>query len=134
MVLSQLLKPAPKKTFELIDLTLLFLQKLVTGQVSMTNVGGPIMIVQVAGQAAQIGLSAIFTLLAFLSIQLGILNLFPIPILDGGHLVFNFYELVFRRPMSMKIREIAQQIGLVLLVMLMVVVFYNDISRQFFGG
>ncbi|MEJ2700065.1 MAG: site-2 protease family protein, partial [Desulfuromonadales bacterium] len=102
--------------------------------VSAKNIGGPITVVQIAGQAAQTDLASIFSVLAFLSIQLGILNLFPIPILDGGHLFFNLFELIFRRPLSLRTREIAQQVGLILILMLMVLAFYNDIARLFFGG
>jgi regulator of sigma E protease len=122
------------RTMELIDLTLVFIQKLFAGHVSSKNIGGPITVVQIAGQAAQTDISSILSVLAFLSIQLGILNLFPIPILDGGHLFFNLFEIVLRRPLSLRIREIAQQIGLVLIIMLMVLAFYNDIVRVFFGG
>ncbi|HKL25884.1 MAG TPA: RIP metalloprotease RseP, partial [Desulfuromonadales bacterium] len=117
------------RTLELIDLTLVFIQKLFAGHVSTSNIGGPITVVQIAGQAAQTDVSSILSVLAFLSIQLGILNLLPIPILDGGHLFFNLFELIFRKPLSMRAREIAQQVGLVLLIMLMVLAFYNDIVR-----
>ncbi len=119
------------RTMELIDLTLIFIQKLFAGHVSTSNIGGPITVVQIAGQAAQTDVSSILSVLAFLSIQLGILNLLPIPILDGGHLFFNLFELIFRKPLSMRAREIAQQIGLVLLILLMVLAFYNDIVRIF---
>ena len=122
------------RAMELIDLTLVFLQKLFAGHVPSKNIGGPITVIQVAGQAAQTDLASILSVLAFLSIQLGILNLLPIPILDGGHLFFNFFELILRRPLSLKTREIAQQIGLMLLLGLMVFAFYNDIVRIFFGG
>jgi regulator of sigma E protease len=117
------------RTTDLIDLTLVFIQKLFAGAVSTSNIGGPITVVQIAGQAAQTDISSILSVLAFLSIQLGILNLLPIPILDGGHLFFACFELVFRRPLSLKAREIAQQVGLALLVMLMILAFYNDIVR-----
>jgi regulator of sigma E protease len=117
------------RTMELIDLTLVFIRKLFAGAVSTDNIGGPITVVQIAGQAAQTDFSSILSVLAFLSIQLGILNLLPIPILDGGHLFFACFELVFRRPLSLKAREIAQQVGLALLVMLMLLAFYNDIVR-----
>ena len=90
------------RTIELIDLTLVFIQKLFAGHVSTSNIGGPITVVQIAGQAAQTDMSSIFSVLAFLSIQLGILNLLPIPIFDGGHLFFNFFELIFRKPLSMR--------------------------------
>ncbi|MGW8311669.1 MAG: RIP metalloprotease RseP [Desulfuromonadales bacterium] len=119
-----------KRSMELIELTLVFIQKLFAGHVSTSNIGGPITVVQIAGQAAQTNLSSILSVLAFLSIQLGILNLLPIPILDGGHLFFYFFELVFRRPLSLRAREWAQQLGLILLILLMVLAFYNDIVRM----
>ncbi|MFO7576106.1 MAG: RIP metalloprotease RseP [Pelovirga sp.] len=118
-----------KKTGELIELTLVFIQKLFTGNVSAKNIGGPITVVQIAGQAAQTDIAAILTVLAFISIQLGILNLLPIPILDGGHILFYLVELVTRRPLSLRAREISQQVGLAMLLMLMVLAFYNDIIR-----
>jgi regulator of sigma E protease len=119
---------------ELIELTLVFIKKMVLGKVSSRNIGGPITVVQVAGQAAQTDLASILSVLAFLSIQLGILNLFPIPILDGGHLLFGVFELIFRRPLSLRLREMAQQVGLLFIVMLMALAFYNDILRIFSGG
>jgi regulator of sigma E protease len=119
-----------ERTMDLIELTLVFIQKLFAGHVSTSNIGGPITVVQIAGQAAQTDISSILSVLAFLSIQLGILNLLPIPILDGGHLFFYTYELIFRRPLSLKAREWAQQIGLILLILLMVLAFYNDIVRM----
>ncbi len=122
------------RTIELIDLTLVFIQKLFTGHVSAKNIGGPITVVQVAGQAAQTDLSAVLSVLAFISIQLGILNLLPIPILDGGHIVFYVFEAIFRKPLSVRAREILQQIGLALLIMLMVLAFYNDLARIFWSS
>ncbi len=117
------------RTWELIDLTLVFVQKLFTGSVSTKNIGGPITVVQIAGQAAQTDLAAIISVLAFISIQLGILNLLPIPILDGGHILFYTIELILRRPLSVRAREMAQQVGMAMLLMLMVLAFYNDIVR-----
>lgn len=128
------LRQGVSRSGELIELTLIFLKKLVLGKVSTRNIGGPITVVQVAGQAAQTDLASILSVLAFLSIQLGILNLFPIPILDGGHLLFGLFELVLRRPLSLRVREIAQQVGLLLIIMLMALAFYNDILRIFTGG
>ncbi|SHI50874.1 site-2 protease. Metallo peptidase. MEROPS family M50B [Malonomonas rubra DSM 5091] len=118
-----------KRTWELIELTVVFVQKLFSGSVSAKNIGGPITVVQVAGQAAQTDLAAILSVLAFISIQLGILNLLPIPILDGGHILFNLIELILRRPVSIRVREMAQQVGIAMLLMLMVLAFYNDIVR-----
>ena len=126
-------KAGSDRTFQLIEVTLIFIQKLFAGHISTDNIGGPIQVVQIAGQAAQSSLASILGVLAFLSIQLGILNLLPIPILDGGHLFFNFFEIVRGRPLSLKARESLQQVGLVLLIMLMVLAFYNDIVRLFFG-
>ncbi|MGK2906017.1 MAG: RIP metalloprotease RseP [Desulfuromonadales bacterium] len=119
-----------ERSMDLIELTLVFIQKLFAGHVSTSNIGGPITVVQIAGQAAQTDISSILSVLAFLSIQLGILNLLPIPILDGGHLFFYSFELVFRRPLSLRAREWAQQVGLILLILLMVLAFYNDIVRM----
>ncbi|GAB4163770.1 MAG: RIP metalloprotease RseP [Geothermobacteraceae bacterium] len=119
-----------RQAVDIIGLTLVFIQKLFSGQVSSQNIGGPIMVFQMAGQAAQTGVTTVLTMLAFLSIQLGILNLLPIPILDGGHLFFYACEFVFRKPLSMRAREMAQQVGLILLIMLMILAFYNDITRM----
>jgi regulator of sigma E protease len=124
------IKAGADRSMELIELTLVFIQKLFAGHVSTSNIGGPITVVQIAGQAAQTDLSSILSVLAFLSIQLGILNLLPIPILDGGHLFFYAFEMVFRRTLSLRAREWAQQLGLILLIMLMVLAFYNDIVRM----
>lgn len=90
-----------------------------------------ISVVEFAGEAAQTGIAALLTMLAFISIQLGILNLLPIPILDGGHLFFSLIELIIRRPLPLRIREPAQQIGLILLLALMTFALYNDIIRKF---
>lgn len=122
-------KEGAKRTWELIELTVVFVQKLFSGSVSAKNIGGPITVVQVAGQAAQTDISAILSVLAFISIQLGILNLLPIPILDGGHILFSVVELIMRRPVSIRAREMAQQVGMAMLLMLMVLAFYNDIVR-----
>ncbi len=122
-------KEGAHRTWELIDLTVVFVQKLFTGNVSTKNIGGPITVVQIAGQAAQTDLAAIISVLAFISIQLGILNLLPIPILDGGHILFYTIELLIRRPLSVRARELAQQVGMAMLLMLMVLAFYNDIMR-----
>jgi len=126
---SSALREGAHRTWELIDLTVVFVQKLFTGSVSTKNIGGPITVVQIAGQAAQTDLAAIISVLAFISIQLGILNLLPIPILDGGHILFYTIELILRRPLSVRAREMAQQIGMAMLLMLMVLAFYNDIVR-----
>lgn len=102
---------------------------LVLGEYSLKTLGGPIMIAQVAGKAAESGLSDMLSLVAFLSLQLGIINLFPIPVLDGGHIVFFGLEAIKGKPLSEKFMAIAQQVGIALLIGLMVMVTWNDILR-----
>lgn len=118
-----------KKVVEVTGMTLYVLKKLVTLQLSVKTLGGPIMIAQATGQAAQSGLANLFFFVAFLSINLAIINIIPIPILDGGHLFFLFIEFLRGKPVEVKKMEIAQQIGLALLILLMLVVTYNDIQR-----
>jgi len=110
-------------------LTIVSIGKLIERVVPLDSVGGPIMIAKMAGEQASAGGVNFLAFMALLSINLGVLNLLPVPILDGGHLFFYFCELIFRKPVSMKVREIAQQVGLVLLIGLMVLAFYNDIVR-----
>lgn len=117
----------------LLYMTMDFLWKLINGAASPQNLGGPIMIAKFAGTAAESGASDLLYFMGFLSLQLGILNLFPIPILDGGHLVFFLYETIRRKPLSLKKQEIAQQVGMLLLILLMSYVIYNDIMRYFIG-
>lgn len=114
-------------------LTLEVFGKMITGRVSPRTLGGPIAIAQMAGDTAREGLLPFVLLLAVLSVNLGVLNLLPIPILDGGHVFFFLVEAVRGRPVSVKHREVAQQIGLVMLLLLMAFVFYNDISRIMAG-
>ncbi len=121
------------KAVEVTRLTVLSLAKLFEGVVPLKTVGGPIMIADMAKKAAQSGGATFFLLLAVVSINLGVLNLLPVPVLDGGHLLFYTIELVIRRPVSQKVREYAQQAGMVLLISLMVLAFYNDIMRYFFS-
>ena len=115
-----------------LDLSKLFLQtvvKLVQRVVPLQTLGGPILIAQMAGQQAHLGFLNLITFLALISGNLAVLNLLPIPVLDGGHIFFFLIEAVIGRPISLKKIEIAQKIGLAILVALMVVVFYNDIMR-----
>jgi regulator of sigma E protease len=121
------------QTWKVIDLTFMSLVKMVQRVVPMDSVGGPIMIAKMAGETAKMGASSFLAFMALLSINLGVLNLLPVPVLDGGHLFFYFCELVIGRPVSQKVREYAQQIGLFLLLSLMVLAFYNDIVRYFFS-
>ncbi|RNC67904.1 MAG: RIP metalloprotease RseP [Desulfuromonadales bacterium] len=121
------------QAWNVIELTVLSLVKIVERAVPLDAIGGPIMIAKMAGQQAEAGGVSFLAFMALLSVNLGVLNLLPIPILDGGHLVFYLWELIFRRPVSMRAREIAQQVGLVLLIGLMVLAFYNDIARYIVG-
>lgn len=106
-------------------------KKLITGEVSLKHVGGPIAIGQVASDSFDIGLSMFFRLMALISINLGIINLFPIPVLDGGHIVFILLEAINRKPLSRKKMQYAQQAGMSLLFLLIFVAIFNDISRLF---
>jgi len=119
------------QTWKVIDLTFMSLVKMVQRVVPMDSIGGPIMIAKMAGEQASAGGASFLAFMALLSINLGVLNLLPVPVLDGGHLFFFFWELVFRRPISQKAREYAQQVGLMLLLGLMLLAFYNDIIRYF---
>jgi regulator of sigma E protease len=117
------------KTWEVTKLTCLTIIKLFQGVVSIKTLGGPIMIGQLTGQAAQEGFSYLIPLLAVISINLGILNLLPVPILDGGLIFFFLIEIIIGKPISLKKRDVAQKVGLFLLAVLIVVVTMNDLSR-----
>ncbi|MFO7885706.1 MAG: RIP metalloprotease RseP [Desulfobacteraceae bacterium] len=123
-----------RKTWEIVELTILSVVKMISGAVSSENMGGPIMIAQMAGEQAEAGMANFAFFIAMLSINLGIINLFPVPVLDGGHLLFFTIEAVRGRAASRKFREKANQFGMALLVALMVFVFYNDIIRIVKGG
>ena len=116
-------------TWEWCELTVRGIAKLVTGEISSKNIGGPLMIASVSGDHGEQGLGAIMWLIAILSINLGILNLLPIPVLDGGHLFFFSCEAILGRPLQERSREIAQQAGIVVLFCLMGFAFWNDINR-----
>jgi regulator of sigma E protease len=123
------MKEAAIETWNWIVRLCKFIVKLFTGDLSIKMLGGPITIGQMTGQAAQVSLLALIQLMAIISINLGILNLFPIPILDGGLIIFLFVEILLGKPISIKKRELAQKVGLSLLIILMAIVFYNDIAR-----
>ncbi|MDD2966074.1 MAG: RIP metalloprotease RseP [Desulfovibrionaceae bacterium] len=120
---------ANARTWELIDLTWQGFVKLAQRVVPADQVGGPIMIAQMVGQSAEAGLAALLALTALISVNLGILNLLPVPILDGGQIVFCLVEMVIRRPINETARGIAMRVGFALLMALMVFATYNDIVR-----
>ncbi len=124
---------AAAQTYAVIELTVLGIIKLIERVVPAKSLGGPILIAQIAGQTAQRGLLSVLFFAASLSINLGVINLLPIPVLDGGHLLFFGFEGVMGRPVSMRKREVAQQVGLFVLILLIIFVFYNDISRIVVG-
>jgi regulator of sigma E protease len=112
-------------------LTLDLLKKMVTGLVSTRNLSGPITIAKVAGDSARGGMKSFLRVLALLSISLGVLNLLPIPILDGGHVLFCLAEIVMRRPVPDRVQAWGMQVGLALVGGMMLLAFYNDITRLF---
>ena len=113
------------------ELTAIGLYKMIVGDISSKNIGGPLTIANISGEAAAQGASSVVFLIAILSINLGVLNLLPIPILDGGHLLFFLIEGILRKPLGERQREVAQQAGLVLLVGVMIFAFWNDLERIF---
>ncbi len=117
------------RTWEMVTLTWMGFVKLFQRVVPLDQVGGPIMIAQMVGQQAEQGLAPVLALAALISVNLGILNLLPIPALDGGHIVFYTYEIIFRRPVPMNAREWASRIGFFLLIGLMILATFNDIWR-----
>lgn len=120
---------AAQQTWRVSNLVVQGLGAMFTGRVPLRELGGPIAIARAAGQQARQGAKYYLMTMAFLSVNLGVLNLFPIPGLDGGLLFFFLIEAVMRRPLAQRHREIAQQVGLFVLVTLMLFVFYNDIHR-----
>jgi regulator of sigma E protease len=120
-----------EKTWEVIELIGTSIAKLITGSISPKNIGGPIQIFQAYGDHAEQGILDFVLLTALLSINLGLLNLLPIPVLDGGHILFFLIEIVKGKPISESNRERAAQVGLFMLLSLMVFAFYNDIMRVF---
>jgi len=122
-----------RQTYKITHLTVVSIAKLIQGTLSAKTLGGPIMIAEMAGQQAREGIANLAFFIALLSINLAVLNFLPIPVLDGGHLLFFFIEAAIGKPVNTKMREIAQQVGIFVLVVLMIYVFYNDISRIFFS-
>jgi len=122
-----------KHTEQMVQLTVLGFWKLITGSLSTDTIGGPIAIAQMADQSARAGWKNLVLFIAVISINLALVNLLPIPVLDGGHLMFFTYEAIFRKPINIRAMEVAQQIGIAFLVTVMIAVTYNDIIRSFFS-
>ena len=110
------------RTFQIIG-------KLITGNLSVRSLSGPIGIAQISGQAYQAGLPQLVEIMAFISLQLGILNLLPIPVLDGGVILFLAIESLMRRDMSLKLKERFTMAGMMVLILFAVFVMYNDIAK-----
>lgn len=127
------LAKAAGKTWDISSFSLKVLGKMLIGEVSWHNLSGPVTIADYAGQSAQLGAIAYLSFLALISISLGVLNLLPIPLLDGGHLMYYAIEKIKGSPVPERVMEFGQRIGLALLLILMAFAFYNDINRLFFG-
>jgi len=120
-----------RKTWELSAFTLKMLGRIVTGAASVKNISGPLTMADFAGQSAQAGMLAFVGYLALISISLGVLNLLPVPLLDGGHLLYYFAEVVKGSPISDRAFEVGQRIGMAMLAVLMALALFNDVSRLF---
>lgn len=121
------------KTWDIAAFSLKMLGKMLLGEVSWRHLSGPVTIADFAGQSAQMGWISYLTFLALISISLGVLNLLPIPLLDGGHLMYYAIELVKGRPVSERAMELGQRVGLALLLVMMAFAFYNDFNRLLTG-
>jgi len=124
---------AVERTWGVSTFTLKMLGKMIVGDVSLKNLSGPITIADYAGQSAQLGWLAYVSFLALISISLGVLNLMPVPLLDGGHLMYYVAEIVKGSPVSDRVMDVGQQVGMVLLFSLMAFALYNDINRLLGG-
>jgi regulator of sigma E protease len=123
-----------EQTWQGVELTVVSIVKLISRVIPAKTIGGPILIAQLAGEQAKRGLASLILFMAILSINLGVINLFPIPILDGGYFPFLGLEAILKKPISIKKMEKAQQVGLILIILLMLFAFYNDLIRIFAPG
>ena len=120
-----------KRTYMWINMMLSTIWGLMTGQVSVNEMAGPVMIAKIAGETAGIGFSALIGLMAFLSVNLGLINILPIPGLDGGHVVIAIVEGIMGHELSLKVKMGIQQVGILFLLFLFITIMVNDIARLF---
>ena len=122
---------AVAKTWDTAIISLRMMGRMITGELSWKNLSGPVTIADYAGQTARLGLSYYLSFVALISISLGVLNLLPVPVLDGGHLMYYLAEFIKGKPLSDRVLAIGQQVGFALLALLMLFAFYNDFNRLF---
>jgi regulator of sigma E protease len=118
-----------ERTWEMSAFSVRMLGRMLTGDLSVRNLSGPVTIADMAGQTARSGLESYIGFLALISVSLGVLNLLPIPILDGGHLVYYAIEAIRRRPLSDQVMALTQKAGLLLVVLMMAIALFNDFAR-----
>jgi regulator of sigma E protease len=124
---------ASMKTWDTAIMSLRMMGRMITGDLSWKNLSGPVTIADYAGQTARMGLSYYLSFVALISISLGVLNLLPIPVLDGGHLMYYLAEFIKGGPLPERVLEISQRVGFALLALLMIFAFYNDLNRLLIG-
>lgn len=129
--IGEALVQGARKTWDLSVFTLKMLGRILTGDASLKNISGPLTMADFAGQSAQAGMLTFIGYLALISISLGVLNLLPVPLLDGGHLMYYLAEIIKGSPVSDRVLEVGQRIGMAMLAMLMALALFNDISRLF---
>ncbi|MFT3850118.1 MAG: RIP metalloprotease RseP [Propionivibrio sp.] len=127
------LERAISETWEKSVFSLVMIGKMISGEISLRNISGPVTIADYAGQSAKLGLDYYLRFMALVNISLAVLNLLPVPILDGGHLLYYVLEIIRRKPLSDRAMEIGQQAGMALMLMLMALAFYNDVNRLISG-
>jgi regulator of sigma E protease len=118
-----------RQTWDVAALVLFSLKGMVVGDISVRELGGPVVIADASAQAARAGLRYLLWFMAFLSVNLAVLNLLPIPVLDGGHIVYFLLEMIFRRPVSDRWKAAATRVGILILLMLMSLAIFNDVRR-----
>jgi regulator of sigma E protease len=123
--------PAAERTCTVALTSLKFMHRMLVGEASSQNLSGPISIAQFAGASARLGFSRFLEFMALVSVSLGIMNLLPVPVLDGGHLMYYLVEAIMQRPLPERVQAYGQHLGLMVLMSLMGLALYNDILRIF---